>query len=262
MEFPEGAEMKPPKLEASTQSVILSKGASAMKKTIVLSCMILFFTPIVSAQEKCEAPVWNVGDKWTYGDVSGRTWTNEVIDSRKDLYTVKFGGIQDTSLGLYENLYPGLVPQNLYLFDKKTLNIKYVIETGGRYKYTNMFREFFNFPIFVGKKWTEVTNGITGGIEYTLFNTFKIEGMEEVTTVAGTFNAYRINLKFNFGVAGRLYESLNMAWGETGFIGWYRFWYSPRVKTWVKRQSQTGQWWSDTIRYWYEDAELTYYKLN
>ena len=231
-----------------------------MKKKIMLSCLILFFTSIVWAQEKCEAPIWNVGDKWTYMDVTGEIWTNEVVDSRKDLYTVKFGGIQDTSLGLYEgNVYPGLVPQNLYLFDKKTLNIKYVIERGGRYKYTNMFREFFNFPIFVGKKWREVTNGITGGIEYTLSNTFKIEGLEEVTTAAGTFNAFRIDWKLNFYILGKVYYSLNCVWGETGFIGWYRFWYSPKVKTWVKRESQTGQWWSDRT-YWYRNAELISYE--
>jgi len=245
-----------------------------MKKLTILVWMILFLSPMVWAQERCEAPVWNVGDKWNYKDAAGETWTNEVVDSEKDLYILKRGiqtkdSIASTPAGFVSFASANIMrdtqmgfPQYLYAFDKKTLNIKYVVREGGwREKCTSPLREFFNFPIFVGKKWTESTNGIApGGIDYSLFYTFKIEGIEDVSTAAGTFNAYRISCKFQIYVLGKWYNTLNLFDGETGF-GWYRFWYSPEVKTWIKRKSQTGQWWGDRVSYWYKDAELISYEL-
>lgn len=63
-----------------------------MKKIVILSLSILFLASLVWAQEKVEAPVWNVGDKWTYKNVHGNTWSNEVVDAKEDLVIVKMGG--------------------------------------------------------------------------------------------------------------------------------------------------------------------------
>ena len=63
-----------------------------MKKAIVLGCLILFFVPIAWAQEKCEAPVWNTGDKWTFKQGDGSTYTNRVVDVKNDLFIVKIAG--------------------------------------------------------------------------------------------------------------------------------------------------------------------------
>jgi hypothetical protein len=41
-----------------------------MKKIMILDLLILLSAPMVWAQEKCEAPKLNVGDKWRYGDKS------------------------------------------------------------------------------------------------------------------------------------------------------------------------------------------------
>ncbi len=62
-----------------------------MKKLMILVWMILLLSPMVWAQERCEAPVWNVGNKWTYKDAAGVTWTNEVVDSEKNLDILKRG---------------------------------------------------------------------------------------------------------------------------------------------------------------------------
>jgi len=223
-----------------------------MKKRMALGWMILFFASFVWAQEKCEAPVWNVGDKWTYKDAAGITWTNQVIDSKGDLFIVKIGGIQELCA------FDGGI-RDLYGFDKKTLNAKYLIKEGGRrVKYTGRWRETLNFPIFVGKEWTVSTSALSKvySMEFTLFDDFKIEGIEEVRTAAGTFKAYKISWRES--AAG---------WGN--FISdpryWYRLWYSPEVKTWIKRETwknrQTGtMWWLKA--YEPQDAELISYQLN
>ena len=48
-----------------------------MKKMAFGGCLILFLAPMVYAQEKIEAPVWYVGDKWAFDrgrriEVTGR----------------------------------------------------------------------------------------------------------------------------------------------------------------------------------------------
>lgn len=91
------------------------------------------------AQEKCEAPVWRTGDEWRFKQANGSTYTNEVVDVKNDLFVVKLGQDPD-----------------LYGFDKETVNLKFVIKADGRQmKATNDLRKLFNFPIFVGKKWTD-----------------------------------------------------------------------------------------------------------
>ncbi len=52
-----------------------------MRKIIVLLGIFLFFPSITWAQEKVEAPVWNVGDKWvfTQGNI-------EVVGSDQNSY--------------------------------------------------------------------------------------------------------------------------------------------------------------------------------
>ncbi|MDI7262149.1 MAG: hypothetical protein QME90_19820, partial [Thermodesulfobacteriota bacterium] len=57
-----------------------------MKKILILSCLILYFATMVYAQDKIEAPVWNVGDKWIF--TSGDTMM--VMNADENSYTVKF----------------------------------------------------------------------------------------------------------------------------------------------------------------------------
>ena len=57
-----------------------------MKKLMILSCLTLFLTQMVWAQEKVEVPVINVGDKWTFKAENGWEWTTEAIGMEKDLY--------------------------------------------------------------------------------------------------------------------------------------------------------------------------------
>jgi hypothetical protein len=59
------------------------------KKMIIITCLVLFCGPMVWAQEKCEAPTLNIGDKWKYTDKSGSKWTQEVIEeSNGDVHKI------------------------------------------------------------------------------------------------------------------------------------------------------------------------------
>jgi hypothetical protein len=57
-----------------------------MKKLILLSFLVAFIPAIVFGQDKVEAPVWNIGDKWTLiEDV-----TITVANADETTYTVKY----------------------------------------------------------------------------------------------------------------------------------------------------------------------------
>jgi hypothetical protein len=188
-----------------------------MKKAIVLGCLILFFVPMSWAQEKCEAPVWNTGDKWTFKQGDGSTYTNRVVDVKNDLFIVKIAGDPD-----------------LYGYDRETVNLKFMVKEDGRQmKATNDLRKLFNFPIFVGKKWTDTNSKPGGGLyqqqETTFSIDFNVEGTEDLTTPAGTFKTYKIRHKLT-----------NMRSNKSG---WILFWYSPDAKWWVKREVEKSGFW-------------------
>ncbi len=201
-----------------------------MKKTIVLICLVLFFVPIAWAQEKCEAPVWKTGDKWTFKRADSITYTNQVVDVKSDLFIVKIAGDPD-----------------LYGYDKETVNIKFMIKEDGRQmKATSDLRKLFNFPIFVGKKWTDTNSRRSDSLkqqqESTFLIEFNVEGIEDLTTPAGTFKTYKIRHKLTNTRSNK--------------SGWILFWYSPDVKWWVKREVEKSSFWGNLL-----NAELISYEL-
>jgi hypothetical protein len=201
-----------------------------MKRLIVLGCLILFFIPMSWAQEKCEAPAWKTGDKWTFKRADGITYTNQVVDVKNDLFIVKIAGDPD-----------------LYGYDRETANLKFMIKEDGRQmKATNDLRKLFNFPIFVGKKWTDTNSRLAGGLsqqqEMTFLIEFNVEGIENLTTAAGTFRTYKIRHKLTNSKSNK--------------SGWILFWYSPDVKWWVKREVEKSSFWGNLL-----NAELISYEL-
>lgn len=203
------------------------------KKMIIITCLVLFCGPMVWAQEKVEAPVWNVGDRWTYKRADGVTWTDEVVDVKEDVFILKVRGSRD-----------------LKAYDKKTMNVKYLIEEGGKQVESDSGRRnLLYFPLFVGKKWADTsyayaTTEVRKSRGKTIFiHDFRIEGVEEVTTAAGAFKAYKI-----------YYEETSR---KTNASGWMRYWYSPEAKTWVKREVDKRRFWGT----WAKDAELISYEL-
>ena len=206
-----------------------------MKRAMVLGCLVLFFVPMAWAQEKCGAPAWTTGDKWTFKQADGSTFSYKVVDIKNDLFIVKREGDPE-----------------LYGYSRKTVNLDFRIKTdGSRIKATNDLRKLFNFPIFVGKEWTDTTSGLPGQTrlgeqqQAKLFIRFNVEGIEEVTTAAGTFKSYKIRhtLK-NMKVRGNK-------------EGWILFWYSPEAKWWVKQEVEKSSFWPHSRM----DAELVSFEL-
>jgi hypothetical protein len=202
-----------------------------MKKLISLFILFLSFGSLALAQERCEAPVWTTGDKWTFKRADGSNFTNQVVEVKPDFFVVKAGQDPD-----------------LYAYDRATMNVNAVIKPDGRQmKATDDMRKQFNFPIFVGKKWTDTNSRPAGGLESqretTFVIDFNVEGIEDLTTAAGTFKTYKIRHK------------LTMMRGQNP-SGWLLFWYSPDAKWWVKREVEKSKFWKN-----FQNIELVSYEL-
>jgi hypothetical protein len=189
-----------------------------MKKMIFLAWLVVFLPAMVFAQEKIEAPVWNVGDKWvfTQGNI-------EVIGVDKKSYALNFS--KDTCI--FEN-----VGFETIIFEKSTLNRIYILKEDKREKYVMALSKTLNFPLSTGKQWKTGYSikapGIMAPVFYDFSEIYKVSGWEDIVVQAGKFKALRLEYKrVTTGASG---------WGTMGPEVKNQYWYSPEVKYFVKCQ--------------------------
>lgn len=193
-----------------------------MKKIIFLGWLVLFLPAMVFAQEKIEAPVWNVGDKWVFD----REGPIEVIGCDAQWYSVKFSG------GIFPKDASGIA-----IFDRSTLNVKYMLEKDRRKEYRAFRKKILNFPLTLGKQWKGLYQvdevGKMGAFAVEYQETFRVLGWEELEVRAGKFKAIKLEYKIEPSYRGHI------GWVPSGeFKAWY--WYSPEVKNFVKCQYEKG----------------------
>jgi hypothetical protein len=188
-----------------------------MKKMMLLGWLVLFLPALVSGQEKVEAPVWNVGDKWTFtGDGS-----IEVVKADQSGYILKFseGKCILESQGC-----------KTILFGKATLNRINAVEKDKRKKYVMGLSKVLDFPLSTGKQWETAYSatgpGSGGPISYDFSEIYRVSGWEDIAVQAGKFKALKLEYK---RVITRAY-----GWGAMGREMINQYWYSPDVKYFVK----------------------------
>ncbi len=202
-----------------------------MRKITFILWIFLLFPSIIWAQEKVEAPVWNVGEKWvfTQGNI-------ECVDSDQNSYGMKFSN--DTCA--LEN--QGF---NTILFDKSTLNRIGVIEKGKQKKYTMGLRRILNFPFNMGKQWKDEYSGKqvieTLGLNESYDEFFTVLGWEALEVRAGKFRAIKLEYKNIMTWSPTRYANLPL---ERKSI----FWYSPDVKYFIKCQYDKS--YPDKVKDW------------
>jgi hypothetical protein len=101
----------------------------------------------------------------------------------------------------------------------------------------NPSREYYNFPMYVGKTWASTWQySCVAGYRETANLTAIVEGPEQVTVPAGTFNALRVRLTTNLTNS----NDFNLTNGSTGAAKYsivVLAWYVPEKGTYVKYQS-------------------------
>jgi hypothetical protein len=188
-----------------------------MKKILFLMLLIVILPAIGFAQEKVEAPVWNVADKWTFtGDGS-----IEVIKADQSGYILKFSerNCSFESQGC-----------NIILFENFTRNRIHVVEGDKRKKYTMGLKKILDFPLGGGKQWKWAYSAyVRGAMQFTNFEyseNYRVLGWEDTEVRAGRFKALR--LEYTRGGTG----AMNIPIEDIKHL----YWYAPDVKYFVKCQ--------------------------
>jgi hypothetical protein len=205
-----------------------------VRRVLVLAgWLILIAVQIVSAQEKMEAPVWNVGDKWIY--TPGMAM--EIVKADGNGYVVRF-------------------QSETIVLEKSTLNRVYTLRGREQERYQKAQRRLFNFPLTIGKKWKDTYSGplkweeafsSRGANEDDIqfFESYRVLGWEEVEVEAGRFKALKIEYK-------KEWSSPITGWKDGK--AWY--WYSPEAKALVKAEYEKNQIWGKL-----NDWELVSFRL-
>jgi len=163
------------------------------------------FLPLYISQEKCEAPVWNVGDYWIFQSNNKSWWSQKVVRIESDLYIIKNPNDRYT-----------------YGYDINSLNLKVYVDSEGK-KVTPQTESglSYDFPLYVGKTWSKMLQGVlTDNREQDYLYTFQVISFEHVILRTGVFKAFMISCKRNMIGSGNT---------ATCYI-----WYSPEVKNIVK----------------------------
>jgi hypothetical protein len=190
-----------------------------MKKIFFLAWAALFIPAFLCAQEKIEAPAWNVGDKWVFSGGG----TVEVFKSDPNGFVVKFSEAVCVVEGQgFETI----------ILDKTTLHRVHTLKGEKRKKYTMGLKKIFDFPYAPGKQWKDaycakpIVGPGKGQISLDYYEKFNALGWEETAVQAGKFRALKIEVI-------RGHEAMPQRWISADE---YRslYWYSPNVKYFVK----------------------------
>jgi hypothetical protein len=170
-------------------------------------------------QEKCAAPVWNVGDSWRYRYDDKKEWEYNVLGIEE---------FKNSKIYVVEDRY-GVYKKG---FDVRTLQFMVDIGPDGK-KIVPMtdWTFSYDFPLYVGKKWEYMVRGKdTNSVPKDYLYIYKVLSFENITVPAGTFKAFKI-------------EREQRSFTQMSYIRSYR-WFSPEVKREVKFQygSQDGSW--------------------
>lgn len=190
-----------------------------MKKIILLGWLILFLPAMAFGQDKIEAPVWNVGDKWVFTG----NGSIEVVKANQSGFALKFS----EGKSVFESQGCSTI-----IFEKSTLNRMNTVEGDKIKKYVMGLSKILDFPLSAGKQWKSVCSSTEPGIAYPLSydyaESYKVSGWEDITVQSGKFKAFRLEYK-------RLVTATS-GWGNVGEEIIHQYWYSPDVKYFVKCQ--------------------------
>ena len=159
-----------------------------MKKIFALGLWLIFLPSMVFAQEKIEAPIWNVGDKWTF---SGEG-SIEVVKTDQSGYNLKFS---DRNCSFESQ------DLNTILFEKSTRNRINVVEGDKRKKYAMGLSKILDFPLSVGKEWKSAYSALvmhqwSGHRHYYDYSEiYKVLGWEDVAVQGGKYKALRVEYR-------------------------------------------------------------------
>jgi hypothetical protein len=196
------------------------------------------------------APQHQVGEKWTWQDERGGTLSEEVL-ADGDLTQMKLqtGAVafHDKDLIVRFVKLPSGEIVRTQTIEPAILGLRAINPTVGH--------KTLDFPLQVGKKewgysYTAVAARGGRGNLAPFWVTFKVVACEDVSTPAGTFPAFKVEVSESYN--DRATTATSPAYG-----GVYHLWFAPQVKNYVKRHYEPDPYW---IGFGFRDFELVKYE--
>jgi len=164
-----------------------------MRKIIILGSLIALLPTMVFAQEKIEAPVWNVGYKWVFD----REGSMAVIGCDAQWYSVKFSG----------EYSPKMLLELPYL--KGQLSMLNICWKGISVKIIGASAKDSKFSFTLGKQWkdsyqVDEKSYVGGMVAVEYMETFRVLGAEEIEVRVGKFKAIKLEYKIEASVRGAI----------------------------------------------------------
>lgn len=182
-----------------------------MSKKHFLPIIFIVLFPNFAFSQSCEAPVWSAGDKWVYTYTEGTTRffnTHYVYDVLPEFYIMDMAG------------------KGLYFFDKKTMNIKFLINKQGvKHEFTGPLRKLLDFPLYVGKRWEDRIVFPVPKPVLAYIIEFSVEGYEK--SISHSYKCFKVFCRFSSIVADKKISS------------WSRYWYSPDVRNIIDETAES-----------------------
>jgi len=156
----------------------------------ILFCAAGFFVAVAGAadnaaqnSESADAPVYKPGETWTYRAVEKLPGGS----SKSNLLS----GDYELSIGQGGRMRAFAVAQERRFLVAQPRNLIYMLPTA---QVIRQSRQYFYFPMAVGKSWAAKGNSKT-----TADAEINVTGVETVTTTAGSFQAFRIERQLYIG---------------------------------------------------------------
>ncbi len=229
------------------------------KRVAVLSLAVLFLTltawrlPAFGAPncgEPTLAPHHQTGEKWTWRDERGGELT-EVVQAIGDLTEMK---LPNGDVAFHDN---DLIVQFVKRRSGEIVRTQSIepFVTGLRSANPTVGQRTLDFPLQVGKGWSySYTVSAARGGRGTLapfWYTLKIIACEEVSTPAGKFPAFKVEVTEDYN------DRASTSLGPPATSGVYHLWYAPQVKNYIKRHYEPSAHWGIAAR----DFELVKFEV-
>jgi hypothetical protein len=189
-----------------------------LRRRIAISLAVLFFLPWSCAAETFDSGAIRVGDRWSYdlkddltGDLRNAMTIIVVEINEKEITTrVTYRG-KDRPQTMVYDLDWGRIDDGAWKLRPSGIGIRK--------------------PLQIGKEWRSDANGINlqSGIVFRASGVAKVVAQEQVTTPAGAFDTFRVDMTV------RMINTRDQTRSQT----WtFVVWYAPTVNRWVKRKSE------------------------
>jgi hypothetical protein len=189
-----------------------------LRRLIAISLAVLFLLPWSCVAETFDSGAIRVGDRWSYdlkddltGDLRNAMTIIVVEINEKEITTrVTYRGKDRPQTMIYD-LDWGRIDDGAWKLRPSGIGIRK--------------------PLQIGKEWRSDANGIhlQSGVIFRASGVAKVVGQEQVTTPAGAFDTFRVDMTVR--MINTRDQTKSQMWT-------FVVWYAPTVNRWVKRKSE------------------------